>query len=135
MSVVLQRANWNEEAERKMAEAIGNDPTYSIADLKTEVARGSTVLFAVIDMAVSPAERLGYCCLWVDPVGQARELVIQAGASLVGTRNGLKRAMPALIQEMKNKNCQHMRAHTSNRAVGRALRAAGAKLAEEVYRF
>jgi len=135
MSVVLQRANWSAEAEQKMAEAIGNDPTYSIEDLKTEVARGSTVLFAVIDMAASPAEKLGYVSLWVDPVGQARELVIQAGASLVGTKNGLKRAMPALAEEMRNKNCQHMRAHTFNRAVGRALRAAGARLAEEVYRF
>lgn len=133
--VVLRNAQWTPEVEMMMDGAISGDPTYTLADLKMEITRGTAKLYKAVDISKTENEILGYVVLHIDPTGTARELVLQAGAAFVSVKNALKRTMPALIAEMHEKNCVHMRAHTNNSAVMRALRVAGFREAERVFRF
>ncbi len=130
IGVHLIRAAWTEEVEELLADAAGNDPTYTVADLRKEVFDGQTHLIAVRDGAAT----VGYFCYWIDRYGTAAEMVIQAGASFLSFSNALKRAMPQIEALARRHGAEYIRSHPSSPVKARALRRAGFKQSEIVVR-
>ena len=129
--VKLIPVNWNGEAEALLARAIGNNPTYSVAELRAEVENRTSVLMSV----QTDDERLGYMALFVEGFGGNKELVLQAGAGLQNDANALARAMPAFRDFARAAGCQSIRAHMGDRARAKMMQRQGFKLAEYVVRM
>lgn len=126
---------WNAEAEALLQEATGSNPSYTINELRHEVEMGDTHLMAVVDHNTGEAVLLGFVCMWIEPYGGNRELILQAGAAFVNTLQKVGYVAPALHRLMYENKCVSMRAHTDSKAMERALKRAGFKRAEIVMRY
>lgn len=130
--VTLNPANWNEEAAALLAGAAGNDPTYSMSDLQNEVQNGVATLYEVLHGAET---RLGYVVLWVEDIGQTKELIIQSGAALARSDFAVSVVIPAIAEFARSRGCLTMRAHTNDKRMMRRLLQAGFHKAEVVVRM
>jgi len=123
-------SQWNPEAELLLAGAAGNDPTYTLADLKREISSGHATLYAVMVDGM----KVGYAVLWIEDFGRTKELVIQAGEAFGSNRDAFKRAIPALKQFAQERGCLSMRSHSNDpRNIG-LLKSNGFRKAEVVMR-
>jgi len=98
---------WNEEAASMLAGSTGNEPTYSISDLRREVEIGKAQLF----MWSYGGEKLGYCVLWIDPFGDHLEMVIQAGAAFKSNARAFRLVMPIIEAKAIEHGCYGIRSH------------------------
>lgn len=134
MRVRLEPRSWSQEVEIAMAGATGNDPTYSLEDLKKEVRNGNAALYASILSLDADSVLLGYCVLWIDVTGTLREMVCQSGAILNGDAEAVALTMPVIEKMAKQRGCGFVRAHISERSWWRAFKKAGFRPAETVFR-
>lgn len=129
----LAQTFWNPNAERLLKDATGDDPTYTIEDLKREVQTGTATLYAV--RAVQGGDLIGYFVAWKDEFGDGSgngDLVLQAGNALIKFEAGLRLALPLIRDLAKQKGCQFIRSHPSNPRMMRALQKVGFKTREYV---
>ena len=128
--VTLINANWNPQAENLLMAAVGNNPSYTINELKNEVASGTSRLVQVVE----DGKPLGYVVYFIEVFGGGRELVLQAGAAISGDLGALRKAVPALAKLARNAGAPTMRAHLGDSARLRLFKKAGFQLAEYVVR-
>ncbi len=122
--------DWNEEAERLLAGATGNEPTYSISDLRSEVQSGLAQLFCWY----LEDEKLGYTVMWIDNSFALSELVVQAGAALKGDRRAFRLVMPVIERMGKSYGCYAVRSHLTDGKWSAAFRGHGFYKSEVVMR-
>jgi len=121
---------WNGEAERLLERAIGNNPTYTVQELRAEVENRTSMLLSV----VAGDQRLGYIAVFFEGFGGGRELVLQCGAALQNDTAALARAMPAFRDLARSGGATSIRAHMGDKARVRMFEKFGFKLAEYVVR-
>ncbi len=126
----LIQTGWNEQAEWLLQGATGSDPTYTIAELRSEIAAGTAQLVA----GWQGDNLLGYLVLHVEEFGGNKELVVKAGAALSSDRKALAAVMPALRKLCVENGCMSMRAHVEKRAYKSLFESLGFRLAEYVVR-
>nr|BDD44510.1 hypothetical protein 10 [Moraxellaceae bacterium] len=127
--VILTPTTWNEEAAMLLQGAAGNDPTYTMDDLRREVMDGDATLYGV---SLGP-DRLGYVVLWIDDFGRTKELVIQAGEAFQAHKLAARVTLPALREFARSRGCATMRTHvTAGSRYIRALREFGFRKTEYV---
>jgi len=119
-NIYFKNVRWNADATRLFASATGPDPTYTVAEMQSEVRNGHSSLLAVfLEAKGAKPLPLGYIIMWRDDFGsgvEAGELVIQAGAAFTNTLAKLALVAPAFDQLARNHNCTTIRTHVSDPA-------------------
>jgi hypothetical protein len=129
--ITMDRTEWNEEAERLLAGAAGNDPTYTLADLRREVQTGAAGLWVFHH----GAEKLGYAVLFIEDFGGTKELVLQAGEAFASWPAAALKALHVIKAYALQSGCASMRSHIQgNGQRARVLKRAGFRRAEIVMR-
>lgn len=121
---------WSDQVEVALAGATGNDPTYSMGDLKREIETGTATLYVVF----ANDERLGWLVLWIDDFGSTKEMVIQSGAAIGREPRALQLAMPAVEKLARAHGCLTIRAHVNDGGRFRNLKRNGFIKSETVMR-
>lgn len=129
-SVRPVEVDWNDEAEGLLSDATGNEPTYSISDLRTEVQSGLAQLFCWY----YGEEKLGYTVLWIDNSFALSEMVVQAGAALKGNRRAFRLVIPVIHRMAKSYGCYAVRSHLTDGKWASEFKAAGYYKSEVVVR-
>ena len=128
--VILQPASWNADAERLLAGAAGNDPTYTMGDLRREVETGAATLYR----ASVGSEMLGYIVAWVDRFGDTPELVLQSGEGFRDNARAFAIALPAIEELARRNGARTIRAHSNDAKKIGILKRSGFARAEVVVR-
>lgn len=128
--VVGFKVAWTADVERLFHDATGNEPTYSIEDLRHEVAKGHAQLFAW----KFDEELLGYTVLWIDTHGAYSEMVLQAGSAFKSNNRAAKLVVPAIRQLAINQGCYAMRTHLTDGKWAGVFRSLGFYKSETIMR-
>lgn len=130
METRLIETSWSDQAESLLQGATGSDPTYTISELRNEVAAGTAQLVA----GWKGEQFLGFLVLHVEEFGGNKELIIKAGAALSNDRKALRSIMPALRELCQRNECLSMRAHVEKNAYRHLFESLGFRLSEYVVR-
>lgn len=107
VEISMRKVAWNDEAERLLAGAAGNDPTYTLSDIRREVEGGTSDLFVFH----YGTEKLGYAVLWFDNYGGTKELVLQCGEAFMSWRRAAHLALQVIKAYAIKEGCHSMRSH------------------------
>jgi hypothetical protein len=126
----LTAVPWNADAARLLEGAAGNDPTYTMADVRREVDEGFATLYRV---TLGP-EVLGYIVAWIDRFGDTPELVLQSGEGFKANDRAFRLALPAIDRLAQRNGCRTIRSHPSDAKKLAILKRNGFAKAEVVVR-
>jgi len=105
--ISLREILWNDDIERRLAPTVIDEPTYSIANLRAEVLRGTSKLVG----GFRAGQLEGVMVYFVDVFGGEAEFVLQAGVGMIGDKAALQRYYPLLEQVARAHQCAAIRTH------------------------
>lgn len=123
--ISFDATRWNSDAERLLQGATGPDPTYTIAEMQSEVQAGNSTLMLVSFQDEKGIKPLGYIVVWRDDFGGSPEFVVQAGAAFQNTISAMPLVVPALHELARQNGCEYVRTHVSDPKFLRAWKRAG----------
>lgn len=133
MSLIIKRAQWDQQAERFLEKALQNDPFETINDLKNSINEGRASLYNIYDASL---KHIGSFTLHVDRSPLVNELVISNGGGDTPKGQSLYTAIVPFLRVLAEENdCDYIRVHTRHRGVVKLMERAGYRLDEYIGRM